>query len=153
MTTRMRKRRIGNALKWAAGTLVGIALVALLWFRPWQTLDLGDPTQYVIVEVETINWREPPDTRSTIARCKDAKTIGALVDLLSSATHIIDCKCAHAGFIRLTNAEGAVRALQLIPGHDEAMIDLRYNGARYQLARSKLQPLLDSIGATPPGEP
>ncbi|HPF39283.1 MAG TPA: hypothetical protein P5081_00965 [Phycisphaerae bacterium] len=152
MTSSRENLRTRRNIRLIAGSLVGVALAALLWLRPWQSLDLGDPAQYTIVDIESIDWREPPNTQSTFTRCQDAKTIAALVDQLASARRIMDCKCLHAGFIRLTDAEGAVRELQLIPGHEKANVDLRYDGGRYQLDRSKLQRLFDSIGATLPGE-
>lgn len=116
----------------------------------WQSPDLGDAARFTSVEVEMIDWRATPDSRSSFASSQDTKAIATFVGVIEAGKRIDDCRCLRSGFVRMIDEDGETLVIQLVPGHGDDTYDIRCDGRRYAINRSELDAAIRGLGGVLP---
>jgi len=148
-----RKRRLkifgivaGSLLALILYVAYSLGLIVALWDSP----AYGNQSPIVSIEIETINWRLPKETRSTFVTTSDAAVIDKIVNTMNSGGRVSNCRCLWSGFVRLTTKSGKLIEVQLVPGHEDGNYDIREGRRRYRIDRHALASALEGAGATLP---
>ncbi len=83
----------------------------------------------------TISLYEPYSEDLIVEKTiSDQGTIGALIKVLSGAKSCSDHKCSSIGKISFLSGS-SVKVLKILPGHDSAKYEFRYEGKIFNLSR------------------
>lgn len=109
-----------------------------------------DPDVITEVRVEDAPWKETESFASIV--CQDKEPIESLVAVLKKATPASDHRCAPRWRLTLTSEADVV--LDMLPGHDDAKYEFRFNNRLYGVSRPEFIQAMQRIGLQePPLEP
>ena len=79
-------------------------------------------------------------------KVSDAKTIGAILDVMREGTQQEDHKCASIGIAEITMRPGKTIEVELLPGHHRDWYEFRYQRKNYRVPRQALFAALGNAG-------
>ncbi len=119
------------------GCLVLLAAAQLRGRPP----SLPESTETVTISL----YESSPEKRIVEKTISDQDKIEALISVLSGAKSCSDHKCPSIGEISLLSSSG-VKVLKLLPGHDSAKYEFRYEGGIFHLSRTAFIDALVAAG-------